>query len=290
MAAGKSTRGGESRKAAFRYSLNTSTISGQKLPLVQEVEIAAKAGYDGIEPWIRELDAYVKGGGTLKDLGKMIADKGLFVASAIGFFEWAVDDGARRAKGLAEARRNMEMVAQIGGRHIAAPAFGADKVSIPPEKAAERFDALAELGAQNGVVPLLEVWGFSKTVRSLEEAQLVARARGKRKTYLLLDVYHLYKGGSDSSGIKKLQGSLLPCFHMNDYPASPTQEKIDDSDRVYPGDGVAPLKQLFQDLRAIGFSGALSLELFNREYWKQDALTVAKTGLQKMRKAAESKQ
>jgi hypothetical protein len=30
-----------------------------------------------------------------------------------------------------------------------------------------------------------------------------------------------------------------------------------------------------------GFRGMLSLELFNRDYWKQDALTVAKTGLEK---------
>ena len=44
-----------------------------------------------------------------------------------------------------------------------------------------------------------------------------------------------------------------------------------------------PKKELFRDLRAIGYRGMLSLELFNRDYWKQDALTVAKTGLEKMR-------
>ena len=31
----------------FGYCLNTSTIRGQKLPLVEEIEIAAKAGYTG---------------------------------------------------------------------------------------------------------------------------------------------------------------------------------------------------------------------------------------------------
>ena len=41
---------------------------------------------------------------------------------------------------------------------------------------------------------------------------------------------------------------------------------IADADRVYPGDGVAPIKQILRDLRAIGFRGMLSLELFNREY------------------------
>jgi sugar phosphate isomerase/epimerase len=72
---------------------------------------------------------------------------------------------------------------------------------------------------------------------------------------------------------------------MNDYPAEPPRDEIADAHRVYPGDGVAPLAGLLRDLRAAGFRGALSLELFNREYWKQDPLTVAKTGLERMRAA-----
>lgn len=278
-------KAGTQPKAAFRYGLNTSTISGQKLPLAQEIEIAAQAGYDAIEPWIGELDAYVAGGGSLQDLAKLLRDKGLAVPNAIGFFEWAVNDDARRAKGLEEAKRNLDLVAQVGGTGLAAPAFGADKVHIPAAKVAARYPALMELGAQAGVTPLLEVWGFSKTLTRLDEALEVAAACGKSRVRLLLDVYHLYKGGSGFAGIQKLNGAALPCFHMNDYPASPPRDTIDDADRVYPGDGIAPLAQLFQDLRAIGCSGVLSLELFNREYWKQDARTVAKTGLEKMKAA-----
>ena len=47
-----------------KFCLNTSTISGQKIPLSEEVTLAAEAGYDGIEPWLREIQAYVDGGGT----------------------------------------------------------------------------------------------------------------------------------------------------------------------------------------------------------------------------------
>src|SRR3954468_13020115 len=71
--------------ARVRYSLNMSTIRGQKLPLPQQVEIAAKAGYQAIEPWMGELDAFVKEGGKLADLRKQIEDAGLTVESAIGF-------------------------------------------------------------------------------------------------------------------------------------------------------------------------------------------------------------
>ena len=69
----------EQESEPFRYGLNTSTIRGQNLGIVREVELAGQAGYDGIEPWIRELDEYVKQGGSLSDLRKRIADAGLTV-------------------------------------------------------------------------------------------------------------------------------------------------------------------------------------------------------------------
>jgi sugar phosphate isomerase/epimerase len=71
-------------------------------------------------------------------------------------------------------------------------------------------------------------------------------------------------------------------FHMNDYPAEPSRQQIGDGDRVYPGDGVAPLAEIMQTLRRIGFDGYLSIELFNRNYWQQDPLEVARLALSKM--------
>jgi 2-keto-myo-inositol isomerase len=277
---------GGAKSEPFRYCLNTSTIRGQELSLVEKVEIAAKAGYQGIEPWIDEIDRHVQGGGTLKDLRKRIADHGLTVESAIGFPEWIVDDDARRAKGMEEARRCMGLMQELGGTRLAAPAAGAtDQTDLNLLKAAERYRALLELGEQFGVVPLVEVWGFSKTLSRLGEATLVAIESDHPKAQILPDIYHLYRGGSDFNGLKLLSGSAIPLFHVNDYPAEPPRAQLTDAHRVYPGDGVAPLASVFRDLHAIGFRGALSLELFNKDYWKQDALTVARTGLEKTRAA-----
>ncbi len=76
-------------------------------------------------------------------------------------------------------------------------------------------------------------------------------------------------------------------FHINDYPATPERAEITDAHRVFPGDGVAPLDALFRTLRDTGFRGMLSLELFNREYWNQDALYVARAGFEKTREAVQ---
>jgi sugar phosphate isomerase/epimerase len=268
----------------FGYCLNTATIMGQKVPVAQEVEVAAKAGYQGFEPWVRELEQYVKEGGNLKDLGKRLRDNGLSVPSAIGFAKWVVDDAAERKAGLEQAKRDMDLVQQIGGSRIAAPPVGAtDRADLSLLRAADRYGELLEIGLKIGVVPQVEVWGHSKSVSRLGEATLIAVESGRPQACVLADVFHLHKGGSGFRTLTLLGAPALQHFHMNDYPAAPDRATITDAHRVHPGDGVAPLKQMLRDLHALGFRGMLSLELFNRDYWKQDSLAVAKTGLEKMK-------
>ncbi len=269
--------------SCFLLGLNTSTIRGQKLSIVDEIAQAARAGFQGMEPWIDELRHYAEAGGSLPDLGKRFRDAGIRVESAIDFFEWAVDDEGRRAKGLDAARKSMEILQKIGGKRLAAPPVGATDRPIDPLRVAERYRKLLELGDQLGVVPQAEVWGSSRTLGRLGEAAQIAMETGHPRACILPDVFHLYKGGSPLEGIGLLGPAAIHVFHVNDYPAQPERQKLTDADRVYPGDGVAPYKTLLRDLRTAGFQVMLSLELFNRQYWKEDPLTVARTGLQKMK-------
>ena len=279
----------EGQASGFRYCLNTSTIREPKLGIEKEVDITAAAGYDAIEPWIPTLREFVEKGGKLSDLRKLISDHGLTVDSAIGFANWIVDDEAKRKAGLEEAKRDMDMLREIGGTRIAAPpvgAHGGDSPKIDLFAAADRFRALLEVGDQTGVVPQLEVWGFSKNLSRLGEVAFVVAETGHPKACLLLDVYHIFKGGSDFTGLSLFSDDALQVFHINDYPAAPSREEMNDSHRVYPGDGIAPLPQILKAIGTAGRSVTLSLELFNRDYWKQDPLEVAKTGLAKMKASA----
>jgi 2-keto-myo-inositol isomerase len=273
----------------FGYCLNTSTIREKKIGIVAELEIAAKVGYSAVEPWMRQLEEYVAGGGSLKDLGKRIRDLGLTIESAIGFAQWIVDDDAARAAGLETAKRDMGMLAEIGGKRLAAPPVGAQKITgMNLFTIAERYRKLLELGDSMGVVPELEVWGHSQTLGRLGEAVFVAVEAGHPQSCLLPDIYHIFKGGSDFAGLKLLSGQAIHVFHVNDYPATPARAEQKDADRVYPGDGIAPLKQIFRTLQDNGFRGYLSLELFNPTYWQQDPELVAKTGLEKTKAAVRS--
>ena len=281
----------ENHVQPFRYCLNTSTIrecsyQGKKIDIVSGIEVTSKAGYTGIEPWINELDTYVKGGGSLSDLRKRISDAGLTVESAIGFAAFLHEDENERKKGLEEAKRCMGLVREIGGTRIAAPPVGVtDKTGLDPLKLAERYRALCEVGQAEGVLPQLELWGFAKTLHRMGEVAFVGVEAAHPAACCLLDIYHIYKGGSGFEGLGMFATSRMHNFHVNDYPADPPRETINDSQRVYPGDGVAPLGHIFRTLRDNGYRGVLSLELFNRSYWAQDAFQVAKTGLEKTQAA-----
>jgi sugar phosphate isomerase/epimerase len=277
-----------SPREPFGYCLNTSTIRGQKLPLTAELEIAARAGFRAVEPWVAEIDEYVKSGGTLADLRKRIADLGLSVEGVIGFAQWIVDDDAARAKGLEEARRTIDLTAQIGGKRLAAPAAGVSEKDHPDlPTIAARYRALVDLGAQYGVDPQVELWGFSRLLSKLSEVAYVAIASGSPRAGILCDSYHLYKGGTDYEMIRMLSGESMHVFHINDYPDVPERKDITDAQRVLPGDGVAPLGTLIRGLRDIGYRGVLSVELFNREYWNQDALLVARMAFEKTREVVQ---
>jgi 2-keto-myo-inositol isomerase len=272
----------------FRYCLNTSTIRGQGLGLIEAIRMAASAGYDGIEPWVRELDAHLAESGSLAEVRSAADEAGIAVENLIGFFEWAVDDDDRRRAGMEEARRCMDMAAQVGCTRIAAPPMsmtGVQTVDLRP--VADRYRKLLDVGREVGVVPVLEFWGISQTLGRLSEAVFVALESGRADACVLADVFHMYKGGSPFESLRLVGPHTIGLFHINDFPAQPGRDAAKDSDRVYPGDGVAPLGGILRDLHAAGFRGPLSLELFNETYWQHEALDVARTGLEKMRLATE---
>ena len=75
----------------MKFCLNTSTIKPQ--PLIRKIELAGKAGYDGIELWINDIYEYIGQGGEVSDVEKAINDNGLIVPSMIAIRQWGDMDG-----------------------------------------------------------------------------------------------------------------------------------------------------------------------------------------------------
>src|SRR5690554_102530 len=123
VAAGDSAEAIAKKKKRFQKGvspwpicLDTATI--RPASLKDKVKIAAKAGYDAIEPWDGELEKFQAEGGNLKDLGKEIKDLGLFVPSVIGLWNALPPTKEAFDESLKDTRRRMQMAADIGSEHI----------------------------------------------------------------------------------------------------------------------------------------------------------------------------
>ncbi|MBA4139388.1 MAG: sugar phosphate isomerase/epimerase [Segetibacter sp.] len=272
----------------FTYCLNMATIRGHNLGFAKELELAAGAGFKSVEIWIDSLQTYLNKGSSLSDAKKLIDNSGLRVENAIGFAKWIAEDEAQRKQGLEQLKREMDMLAQIGCKRIAAPPAGAtDAPVLELKRVAERYRTILELGDKTGVIPQLEMWGFSKNLSRVSEVMYVALESNHPAAKVLLDVFHIYKGGSGIDTLSLVSKSAIEILHLNDYPPNLPASAITDADRIFPGDGVAPVRRILQILGNENKPLVISLEVFNKNYYKLDSLEVAKTALRKMKAVTE---
>lgn len=271
----------------FSYSLNTSTIRSDGVSVLEYIDIAADAGYDGIEPWAEEVDRWTAGGGTLAELRDRAEARGIQIVNLIAFFEWSVPEDDRRAKGIEEARRCFEMADALGCGFVAAAPSGIHERELDIMPVARRFAELTAAVSDFSAKPLLEFWGVAQTLGTAGEAILVAAESGVHDVKLLTDIFHMYKGSGHQMGFEHFGPDRLGLVHVNDYPAQPPRATITDADRVYPGDGIAPWQQIVTHLHQLNYQGMLSLELFNPGYWAEGPQITARKGLEKLRACVE---
>jgi sugar phosphate isomerase/epimerase len=257
---------------------NTSTI--QPAPLLKKIEVASAAGFQAIEPWNDEIDAYLRNGGTMRDLRAAIRDAGLKVVSVIALFDWI--DPSETARD--ELRRRMEQAATLGSPYI---------VASPPQevvnldRAAKAYRELIALGRQFKINPAMEFLGFVSGVKSIAAAWAIAGGSGDADATVVGDVFHMLRGGSTVDDLLMISGDRMAIFHVNDVPADIPVTAQTDHDRVMVGDGVADLPRVIANLRTIGYLGPLSLELFNKKLWDENPLEVARIGIERLKSLIE---
>ena len=259
--------------------INTSTI--RPTPLEKKIAVTVAAGYDGIELWIDELENYEKEGGKLEDLAKRLTDLGLFVPNVIGLWGGIPADPAKWEESLGPTRNRMRMMAAVGSKHAACipPGKPAD---VDREWCAQCYRELVQIGRDEyGISVALEFVGFIESIHRFGDAAGIATDANIPEACLIMDTFHLHRGGSGFEGIRHIQGNFIADFHINDVPAEPPREEMSDKHRIYPGDGVLPLASVLQQLKQIGYTGPLSVEMFNEEHYAQDSQVVAETALRK---------
>lgn len=268
--------------ADFIYCLNTSTI--KPAPILDKIAIAGETGYEAVELWHEDIDAYFQSGGTPADIRKALQDHQLALPTTIYLKGWFETTGEEHARALEECKRRMQQAAELGAVHV---------ISGPPmgradhELGARNYAELLDIGREIGVKPALEYLGFVDEFNTMDDAFDVVERCGHPDATIVHDPFHIFRGGGNIESLGRTTAERIAIFHFNDAAAEPPREQQHDKDRVLPGDGHLDLRRVIALLRQLGYDRWLSLELFNEELWQQDPREVARIGLEKMRAVVE---
>ncbi len=156
--------------ADFLYGLNTSTI--QPAGLLEKIRIARDVGYDAIELWVTDVEAYLSAGHDLSDVQHALDDAGLIRPSMIFLKGWCESDAKLLAEGLDTCRRRLEIAQKLEvQRMVAGPPPG--QVTLP--QVTDAYGRLLELSLQFEVPASIEFLGFVESINTLEAAWAICQ-------------------------------------------------------------------------------------------------------------------
>lgn len=244
------------------------------------------AGFRGsLEGWARAgiryaelndglLDAFLEGD-TLAGARALLGDLGITPVSAAATMQDLWIPGPAHQEALETWRRRCEQFATLGLELVYCPSLTSRRVT------AEDFAGTpacireaGEIARANGLTAAIEFTRTSTHLSTLGSALAVIREASHPRVRPMLDFFHFFSGLSKTEDLDLLEFGELVHAHFQDLADVP-RELVDNSSRLIPGDGIAPVVSTLRALAAKGYAGALSVELFRAEYVNGDPYAVA---------------
>ena len=274
----------------MRWALNQISIAGgsRRPPadLPRDLRALRAGGWRAIEVWLPHWDGYVEAHG-LRAARQLLDDAGLVAAGACGAMPFFFAEGERRRRALDDLKPRLAQCQTLGAPHlVVAPGF--EEPETPSvemlDRAVENVRAAGELAVPYGVRLGIECLAAARLVRSFPAALDLARRAGLPNAGVILDTYHLYAGVSKSEDLDALRADPWRLFfvHVSDVAGTKPRELWAVPDRTLPGapdGGGIPNAQLLETVRALGYDGDLSLEIFDAECearWMADPVAAAR--------------
>ena len=251
--------------------------------LPKDVEIARAAGYDVLEIWGAKLKEYLDSH-SLAELKSLFGAGGIrpYSINSIEFITFK--RGAEWDKIVDACHYYCRIASAIGCPNVVVvpsprPAGVSDEDVV--DESVRALKELSEIANGYGIRLAFEFLGFDWcSVMTLGQCNKIVEAVDRDNVGMVLDTFHFFAGGSELDFIDHVEPWKLFIFHINDAEDIPRRQ-LQDANRLFPGDGVIPLKEIIQRLRRIGYGGVASVELFRPEYWQWDPLKLAETAREK---------
>ena len=257
----------------MKTSIATVSISGN---LMEKLDAIAAAGFDGIEIFEQDFIAH---DGDPRDVGNMIRDMGLDITLFQPFRDFEGLPEPLRSKAFDRAERKFDLMQELSTDLVLICSSCHPAALGGIDRAADDFRALGERAAKRGLRVGFEALAWGRHVNDHRDAWEIVRRADHPNVGLIVDSFHTLSRKIDPDTIRQVPGDKIFFVQLADAPAI-------DMDLLYwsrhfrnmPGEGDLEVTKFMQAVMATGYSGPISLEIFNDQFRGGSPSTIARDG------------
>jgi 4-hydroxyphenylpyruvate dioxygenase len=239
-------------------SIATVSLSGT---LPEKLEAIAAAGFDGVEIFENDLLYY---DGSPRHVRQICADLGIAITLFQPFRDF---EGCRRdrlPRNLERAERKFDLMQELGTDLVlvcsnsAADSLGEENILL------DDLSALAERAGARQLRIGYEALAWGRHVNTWQQVWNLVRQIDHPALGVLLDSFHTLSLKGDPSAIAQIPGDKIFFVQMADAPIL-AMDVMEWSRhfRCFPGQGEFDLPGFLAPILKSGYTGPLSLEIFN---------------------------
>jgi 4-hydroxyphenylpyruvate dioxygenase len=261
----------------MKYSIATVSVSGA---LDKKLQAIAAAGFDTVE--IFESD-FISFDGSASDVAKMCRDLGLSICAFQPFRDFEGMPEPQRTQNFRRAERKFDLMHKLGTDLLLICSNVSPASLGGIDRAAEDLRELGERASLQGLRVGFEALAWGRHVNDYRDAWEIVRRADHKSIGIILDSFHTLAPSLPISAIGTIPGDRIFLVQLADAP----QLDLDVLSwsrhfRCMPGQGNLNINEFMQSVFATGYSGPLSLEIFNDQFRSRSAKEVAIDGMRSL--------
>jgi len=265
------------RTQTVRRSIATVSLSGN---LQEKLLAVAAAKFDAVEIFENDLLFF---DGTARDVRRFVDELGLKIALFQPFRDFEAVPDAQFRRNLDRAERKFDLMGELDARMMLVCSNVSPQAIDDDDLAAAQLHELAERAAARGIRIGYEALAWGAHVRTYGKVWQIVQKAAHSHLGVILDSFHTLALGDDPAGIAHIPGEKIFFVQLADAPRM-NMDVLSWSRhfRCFPGQGEFDIAGFAARAIDAGYSGPLSLEIFNDEFRAAAPSRTARDGMRSL--------
>ncbi|MGC2317986.1 MAG: TIM barrel protein [Bradyrhizobium sp.] len=259
------------------HSIATVSLSGS---LDEKLRAIAAAGFNAVEIFENDLLSF---SGSPRDVGQLCRDLGLAICAFQPFRDFEGMPEPQRARNFTRAERKFDLMQELQ-TDLLLICSNVSPVSLGGiDRAAADFRALGELAAARGLRVGFEALAWGRHVNDYRDAWEIVRRADHKSIGVILDSFHALAPAFPVTAIESIPADKIFLVQLADAPKLGLDVlSWSRHFRCFPGQGDLPVTDFMEAVLKTGYTGPLSLEIFNDQFRSGSAVRTATDGLRSL--------